>query len=137
MVGRRIYIVLFGIIFFTANIAFGMDFKPGIYEITSSMEMPGMSMPAQTITQCLTSDEPVPSQSMGESGCKMIEMKRSKNTVTWKMECRQQGQVVTTQGKITYSNDSFSGSTVTRTGPQAGNMTITTKMSGKRISACK
>ncbi|MCG8553058.1 MAG: DUF3617 domain-containing protein [Desulfobacterales bacterium] len=118
---------------FSANC---MDFKPGKYEITSKMEMPGMSMPAQTATQCLTQEEPVPHKSMGNQGCEIIDMQTRGNTLTWTMECAQQGRKVTTTGKMTYAADSFAGTMTMEMGPQAGNMTIKTQMTGKRIGSC-
>nr|WP_320193056.1 DUF3617 family protein [uncultured Desulfobacter sp.] len=125
---------LFTIIFspFSANC---MDFKPGKYEITSKMEMPGMSMPAQTVTQCLTQENPIPDNSSGNQGCE-IDMQEKGNTLTWTMECTQQGQKVTSTGKMTYSEDSFAGTMTVETGPQAGNMTMKTQITGKRIGAC-
>jgi len=38
---------------------------------------------------------------------------------------------------MTYKGDSFKGTILTNMGTQAGNMTITTIISGQRISDCK
>lgn len=118
---------------FSANC---MDFKPGKYEITSKMEMPGMSMPAQTVTQCLTQEEPIPEKSLGNQGCEIVDKQEKGNTLTWTMECTQQGQKVISTGEMTYSEDSFAGGMTMETGPQAGNMTIKTQITGKRIGSC-
>jgi hypothetical protein len=54
--------------------AWGLDFKPGIYKITSTVKMPGMpagSVPPQTITQCLTEQDPVPNKDTSGQTCKI------------------------------------------------------------------
>lgn len=137
MIRRFIPIFFLVVIIFIPVSSFSLDFEPGEYEITSTMEMPGMTMPPQTITQCLTQDEPVPSESMGESGCEISDMKTDGDTITWTMECSQQGQKVTTEGEMTYSGDTFEGVMTTKMGPQAGNMTLKTLISGKRIGSCE
>ncbi|MBU0485060.1 MAG: DUF3617 domain-containing protein [Proteobacteria bacterium] len=117
----------------------GLDFKPGLYEITSKVEMPGMpagAIPAQTITQCMTEQDPVPSKNAGGEECKVTDMKQSGNSMTWKMKCDQQEDMIS-EGKMTYNGDSFSGTITTMMGPKAGNMTIVTRISGKRIGDCK
>ncbi len=79
---------------FLAVNAWGFDLQDGKYEITSKIDIQGMPMqtPPVTITQCLTQQDPVPNQSTDDQQCKIIEMKTEGKTVTWKMECTQQGQ---------------------------------------------
>lgn len=115
----------------------GLDFTEGKWEITSNVEMPGMptTMAPVTVTQCLTKQDPVPSKSAG-GDCRVMDMKQSGNTITWTMECDQQGNTMKSTGKMTYAGDKFEGTIKTSMGPQAGNMEITTKMSGKRIGTC-
>lgn len=137
MIKRFIPIAFLTLIVFSPLSAVCMDFEPGKYEITSKVEMPGMAMPAQTMTQCLTQEEPVPDNSMGDQGCELSDMKKDGNTITWTMECNQQGQKVTTSGETKYSEDSFEGVMTTKMGPHAGNMTIKTQISGKRIGPCE
>ena len=120
--------------------AWGLDFKPGMYKITSTVKMPGMpagSVPPQAITQCLTEQDPVPNKDASGQTCKIKDMKQDGNTITWKMECDQQGQKMTSDGQIIYSGDSFEGTTTTNMGPQAGNMTIKTVVTGNRIGDCQ
>lgn len=113
-----------------------LDFEPGKYEITSTMEMQGMSIPAQTTTQCLHKKEPVPNKLTGDQGCEISDMQTNGNTITWQMECDQKGHKVITSGEMTYSGDSFEGVMTTNMGPHEGNMTIKNQISGKRIGEC-
>ena len=119
--------------------AWGFELQDGKYEITSKVEMPGMpmQMPPVTVTQCLTQQDPVPNQSTGGQQCEIIEMNTEGKTVTWEMECIQQGQKMQSTGEMVYSGNSFEGTVNTAMGPQSGNMTITTVVSGKRIGACQ
>ncbi|MGD9010426.1 MAG: DUF3617 family protein [Desulfobacteraceae bacterium] len=118
--------------------AFGLDFKPGKYEITSQVEMEGMpgAMPPQTTTQCLTKSEPVPNGSAAAQGCKITDMNTKGNKVTYTMECDQQGMKVTSTGEIIYKGDSFKGTSTMEMGPSAGGMTITTQTTGKWVGKC-
>lgn len=119
--------------------AWGLDLKPGKYEITAKVEMPGMpgGMPPHTMTQCLTEQKPVPDSSASAQGCKITEMKTKGNTVTYTMECNQQGMKTISTGEMTYNGDSFEGTTQTSMGSAAGGMTVTTVVKGKRIGNCE
>lgn len=133
-----IFSTLVCMVFFVTS-AWGVDLQDGSYEITSKVEMPGMpmQMPPVTVTQCLTQQDPVPNQSTAGQHCNIIEVKTEGKTVTWKMECTQQGQKMQGTGKMVYYGDRFEGTINTTMGPQSGNMTITTLINGKRIGACK
>ncbi len=123
-----------------SNPVWGLNFEPGMYEITSKVEMPGMpagAVPPQTITQCLTKQEPVPNKDAGGQTCVIKDMNQDGNTITWKMECDQQGQKMTSEGQMSYNGDSFEGTSTMNMGSQAGNMTMTTLISGKRIGDCQ
>lgn len=124
---------------FFGTCAWGLDLQDGNYEITSKVEMPGMpmQMPPVTVTQCMSQQDPVPDQSTGGQQCNIKDMKTEGKTVTWKMECAQQGQKMQGSGKMVYYGNRFEGTVNTVMGPQSGNMTITTVISGKRIGACR
>ncbi len=119
--------------------SWALDFVPGKYEITAKIEMPGMptTAPAQTTTQCMTEQDPVPSATATSQDCNVSKMETKGNTVSWEMECTQQGQKIKSTGQMTYSGKAFEGTMQTNLGSQAGNMTITTVISGKRVGDCK
>ena len=119
--------------------AWGLDLNPGKYEITAKVEMPGMpvNMPPQTMTQCLTEQDPVPNSSADAQGCKVTDMSTKGNTVTYTMVCEQQGMKSQTTGQITFNGDAFEGTSQTTMGAGAGGMTITTTIKGKRIGNCE
>jgi hypothetical protein len=118
--------------------AWSMDLTPGKYEITSKVDMPGMpgGMPPTTITQCLTEQDPVPHTSAGANGCNITNMTTEGDTVKYTLVCEQQGMQNKSSGEMTYKGENFYGTTQTKMGPSGGDMTITTKISGKRIGEC-
>ena len=119
--------------------AWSLDFEPGKYEITSKIDMPGMpaTIPPQTIIQCMTDQDPLPNSNLENQGCKITDMKQTKTTVSWKMECIQQDEKITGTGLMTYSSNKFKGTIQTNLGPNSGNMTMTKVISGKRLSDCE
>ena len=118
------------------------EWKEGLWEITSKVEMPGMpkDMPASTMRQCMTKKDtaPAPASKDGSTECTKKEQKISGDTVTYAMECKNKdGSIVDVKGKMTFKGSSFDGSgvtTVTQKGQQP--MKITSKMSGKYIGPC-
>ncbi len=120
----------------TAIPAWGIDLKPGKYEITTKVKMPGIpvEMPPQITTQCLNEQTPIPDA--GAQGCKLTDMKTKGNTATYTMECNQQGMEITSTGNIIYDKISFEGTTQTTMGPTTGGMTVTTVIKGKHIGKC-
>lgn len=126
-------------VFLFSNISFAFDFNPGEYRITSKVEMPGMpgGMPPQTFTQCISEQDPIPQTKSAGQDCEIHNMEQNGNAVTWDMECNQQGQKITSRGEMIYKGDSFEGTITTKMGPQAGNMIITTEITGERTGNCQ
>lgn len=118
--------------------AWGLDMNPGKYEVTVNMEMKGMpaAMPAQTMVQCITAQDPVPRASADAQSCQITDMDTRGNTVTYTIVCHQQGAKTESTGEVTFSGDAFEGTSTTKMGPAAGGMTVTVKTKGKRIGSC-
>lgn len=107
------------------------------WEVVTRTEMPGMAMPASTLTVCLAKDaEKDPQQLMKQSGdCEISNVKTSGNKTTWNMRCDQDGQQMKGSGEITHKSDSYQG-VAHLSGINDGqpfNMTAT--YSGKRLGA--
>ena len=112
------------------------NIKPGKWEVTTRMEMPGMqmNMPAMTHTQCLTENDYIPETSQPGEECKITKTKVSGDTVTWNMHCRGQGGEMNGTGIVTYRGDSFEGKITMSMAPSGMSMTIYT--TGRRIGEC-
>lgn len=109
--------------------------KPGLWEITASIEMPGLPFqpPPQTMRHCYTAEdvkqEPVPA----DENCRVTEFKSVGNKITWKLECT--GEMAGTgEGEIIFQGDSSYEGKATL---QAQGMRLTTKYKGKRLGECK
>lgn len=116
------------------------NMQEGLWEITSSIEMPGMpAMAPMKNTQCLTKKDLVPQSQEKSQDCKITQTGMSGNTVTWTMKCSGEGGEVEGTGKITYSGDTFQGTmTMNIQNPgQGGKMQMTQHMTGHRIGNCK
>ncbi len=118
--------------------------RAGRWETTMQMQMAGspIQMPEMKSTRCVTpEDAKDPSRSMPtgpdgrggqKSDCKMADYKVSGNTATWKMVCTTP-QPMTTNGEMTFTDDSYTGTMKADTAQ--GQMTM--KMAGKRLGDCK
>jgi hypothetical protein len=109
--------------------------KPGKWEMTVQMDMPGMQMPARTFTKCITKEQVESSDSAVPGGrddakCKVSDVNVSGNTVTWKTNCPQ--RQTTGEGKVTYEGDAYKGEMHMKM-PQS-EMNI--KYTGKRLGDC-
>ena len=110
--------------------------RDGRWEVKIEMQMAGMTMPAQTITQCVTpkqASDPqsaVPPSGRGGLGadCKVSDYKTEGNKVTWTMACTQ----MTGSGEFLYSGDTYTGTM--KMSMQGQDMTM--KYSGKRLGDC-
>jgi len=124
-------------VFISVNAFAGSDvnFKPGKWEITTSMKMAGgMSVPPQTFTQCMTKEDMVPQDTQPGQECEVVELKHSGNTITWKTKCKTEQGDMNGSGKIEYSGTSFKGNM--EMSMPAVNMKFSSDMSGRRIGKC-
>ena len=120
--------------------AFAGPQRPGKWEITTQMDMPGMSVPANTTTICISPkdaenpDKAVPhpqSRPGHENNCKVSDYKVDGNKVSWTMKC-EGDHPMSGAGEITYSADSYTG--LFKINAQGRDMAI--KYNGKRLGDC-
>ncbi len=110
-----------------------------LWEVTTKMEMSGMSMPAMTDKICKLKGDRDASK-MGakdkDSDCKMVDAKQSGNRSTWKVVCTKP-EPMTGTGDVTYSGDKYDG-TIKMSGKSDGEAyTMTQVISGKKVGSCK
>ena len=109
--------------------------KAGKWQITITMDMPGMpmKMPPMVMTKCVTKEEaerPEPPKPKKGDDCTVSDYKLDGNTVTWTMKCEKQN--MTGEGKITFSSDSYDGEAHMK----MSDMDITQKFAGKYLGEC-
>jgi len=113
--------------------------RDGRWEVKVEMQMAGMTMPAQTMTQCVTPKQAADPQSVlppsgrgrgrgGPDNCKVNDHKTEGNKVSWTMACTD----MTGTGELLYSGDTYTGTMkMTMQGQE-----MTMKYSGKRLGDC-
>lgn len=121
--------------FFLTDISIAQNMKEGLWEITMTMEVPGMpmKMPPQTYTHCLTKKDMVPQKEEPKQECKMIKHDAKRDTVTWVIECKTKEGTAVSNGRVTYKGTSFEGVIKVK---HAG-MEVTQNLKGKWIGQCK
>lgn len=115
------------------------DMQPGLWEITSEMQMQGMGMrmPATTQRTCISREDMIPMDRQQVENCTMTSQETSGDTVEWTMECNQDGMQSQGHGRITYSGDHYQGTMeIQMDVPQMGRQVMTQKLSGKRVGDC-
>jgi hypothetical protein len=118
--------------------AAGAGMKDGLWEITTSMEMPGMPyQPAPaTMTRCYTKEDLkddkqiIPKQ---DGTCKVTDMKHTGNKMTWKVSCTGDTKG-TGAGEIVYRGDSAYDGFMKF---EMEGMKMTSRYKAKRVGACK
>ncbi|HEC31836.1 MAG TPA: DUF3617 family protein [Deltaproteobacteria bacterium] len=136
MVKKVCFVSMFAFLFlFLSNIAEAQNMKEGLWQITMTIEMPGMpmQMPPQTYTHCLTKKDMVPQKEEPNQECRMVKRDIEGDTVTWVMECKTSEGTAVFNGKVTYKGDSFEGIIKMK---QSG-MEMTQNLKGKWIGECK
>ena len=114
--------------------------RPGNWETTMEMDMPGMpmKMPPMKNTRCVTQQE-IDSPNRGlpsgpqknPNDCKISDYKQSGNTVSWNVACSGQ-QPMTGTGELKFNNDTYDGVIKMMMNQQQ----MTMKMAGKRLGDC-
>lgn len=118
-------------VLFLNDISIAQNMKEGLWEITMTMEMPGMpmKMPPRTWTQCLTKKNCVPQE---DKDCKVIKSEFKEDVFTWVIECKTKEGTTTGNGRMVYKGDTFEGVVKVK----HGGTEITQNLKGKWIGKC-
>lgn len=116
--------------------------RPGTWETTMKMEMPGMpagaGMPPMKSSRCVTAAQlakdpatGLPRGAAGQKECTVSDYKATGNVVSWKMACTGQ-MAMTGTGELTFKGDTYEG--VMKMAMAQGEMTM--HMAGTRTGDC-
>jgi len=129
---RGICIIAAVLFLFSARLSFAApNMEDGLWEITTTVDMPGMPSRSFTHTTCLTKEKAVPQTA--ESGCTIKDVKTQGNNVTWTVVCREG----TSTGKVTYAGTTMDGVIETTVKTNGKTITMKNTIKGKRIGPCK
>jgi hypothetical protein len=112
-----------------------VNMQEGLWEITTTVDMPGMPagmMKPNTFTTSLNRKESVP-KSKNDTECTIKDLKTEGNTVTWTVVCKD----ATSKGRITYAGTTYDGMTETTMKQKGKDTTIKTTMKGKYLGPCQ
>jgi hypothetical protein len=116
--------------------AAAQSMQPGLWEITGTMEMPGMAMPPMLTTQCIKDTGNADSIIPQAPDCTIQSRSMTGNTVRWSMQCRQGNSTMNGTGEITLGPSSYQG-VMQMTMQDGGERTsMTTRYTGRRIGNC-
>ena len=138
-IARQAIAGLCGLLLANAAAAAALDVRTGLWESHIESEIEGLpiSPPPMTHQNCVTEDDLVPQLDSPGQECKVLEHDTRGKSVSWKVQCRQDGMTMTGTGKITYSGETYEGSVVmTMDGGPMGPMKMTQTMKGRRIGDC-
>ena len=102
------------------------------WEITTQMQMQGMSMPGTTQRVCQPADSAYdPSRGDADKNCSMTDVRIDGNRTSWKMRCSGE-QAMEGEGEMLRTADAMKGTIKV----QSDDMEMTMKLSGRRIGSC-
>jgi hypothetical protein len=128
---KGVYIIATFLFLFFAGLSFAApNIEDGLWEITSTIDMPGMPSRSFTNTSCLTKEKAVPQTT--DSSCTLKDVKTQGDTVTWTVICKE----ATSNGRVTYARTTMEGAFETTVKSEGQPMTIKSIMKGKRIGPC-
>jgi hypothetical protein len=110
--------------------------KDELWDITLKMDMAGMSMPAQTQRVCQPPQKDDESLVPQQDNCKVSDVKRSGNKVSFKMACQDGADKYSGTGEITSTKDSYSGVMKMKGTVDGEAMDVTQTFSGKKVGSC-
>lgn len=105
-----------------------------LWEITTSMEMPGMpfAIPPTTVRQCIA-DNAGPYQAQEGEKCDTVTQSLSGNTLTWQVKCSGTQGKMELAGVSTYVGDTMDSKVKMKS--ENGDMSL--HVTGKKLGACK
>jgi hypothetical protein len=141
---RSMYTMLAAVLLLNVAVhAAAPDMKEGLWEITVTVEMPGLpaGMPAQRIEQCVTQkdlEDPrriAPGARSEDGKCRVTSRQQRGDTLTWDWSC-EGPEAASGTSTMTFSGTTYSGTNQMsmKQGGQVHAMTM--RYSGKHIGAC-
>jgi len=131
---KMVTVILFALVF--PGISISADtMHDGYWEMTTTMEMPGMpmQMPPTTSQHCYTKEDVKdPKRTIStDKNCTITEFKQSGNKIAWKMKCTGE-KAGDFSGETVYKGDAYDSTMKMQTQGHTMNM----KVKAKRLGNC-
>lgn len=129
---------IFSLLTLSAAPAFASDINmhEGMWEMTTTMQVEGMpqgmggGMPPSVSRECLTQKDIVSPDK--EENCEVVKQDISGNTISWKIQCNNDGEISDMDGHHTYNGDTMEG--IMHMNEHG--MKATAHTTGKRVGPC-
>ena len=135
--------IILGMLFFAVPAAWadGIPVEPGLWEMSSTMNMPMMPQPrVTTTTECMKESE-ISMDDMGgediDPNCQFEMAQVDGNTMKWSVDCPVEGGTSHGEWEATSSGDSVTGEGLVTISFQGQAMEMTMSWEGKRIGDCQ
>jgi len=135
--------IILGMLFFAVPAAWadGIPVEPGLWEMSSTMNMPMMPQPrVTTTTECMKESEISMDDLGGEDmdpNCQFEMAQVDGNTMKWSVDCPVEGGTSHGEWEATSSGDSVTGEGLVTISFQGQAMEMTMSWEGKRIGDCQ
>lgn len=118
----------------------GIPIEPGLWEMTSTVQMPMLPQPqVNTQTECLTNSVMSPDELQGEQmdpNCVFETAQIDEKTVQWSVDCPVEGGTARGEWQATSHGDRVEGNGTMTMNMQGQEMNMTMSWTGKRVGEC-
>jgi len=118
----------------------GIPIEPGMWEMTSTMNMPMLPQPRVTNSkECIEEDELSPetwNEEDMDTSCTFSNRVVDGNTMKWSMNCNAQGGATRGEWEVTSHGDTLAGEGTVTVDMQGQSMVMDMKWDGKRVGDC-
>jgi hypothetical protein len=118
----------------------GLSIEPGMWEMTSTMQMPMLPQPrVTTVKECMDKSELSMDELVGEGmdpACTFGMNQLSGDTMSWTIDCPVDGGTMHGEWEATSHGDSVTGGGLMTMSVQSQNMEMNMSWEGRRVGAC-
>ncbi len=140
MKGKYMCLTLLFSLVSSSAIAEGIPIEPGMWEMTSTMEMPMLPQPrVNTSMDCVEESELSPEAMTEEDmdpSCTFDTSVVDGNTMKWSMDCKAKEGASRGEWEVTSHGDTLTGGGTITMDMQGQPMVMTMKWDGKRVGDC-
>jgi len=140
MKGKYMCLVLLIGLVSSSVFAEGIPIEPGMWEMTSTMNMPMLPQPRVTTSkECIEEDELSPetwNEEDMDTSCTFSNRVVDGNTMKWSMNCNAQGGDTRGEWEVTSHGDTLSGEGTVKVDMQGQSMVMDMIWDGKRVGDC-
>jgi hypothetical protein len=139
-IGRWVFVLALLPFFFASSAAAGPAFPEGLWEITATMEIPGLDpglTRPQTYQRCLTGEDPIPREPERDRQCRLLRSSLEGDALTWSVQCTLDRGTMSGRGRVLFQKETLRGvmrARIESDGKKA--LSVTQRISGRRIGDC-